>query len=472
LFWGGNLDMSDSDSIPAIEALAANVTGTQYENLDTATIELAKNRIIDVLGCIIGGANAPDNKELTDLVRQSGGQRESTVMIFGQRIPTEHAAMVNAVMVRSYDFEVMAYVLEGKFFPSHHAATTVPTALALAEALGAGGKELLTAMIVGDDVAARVQAASAGHPINLGWDGCTTLSHLAAVATSSRLLGLNTKQTKNAFGIAVSLIGGTLQCYWDGAPTFKLGQGTAAMHGIFAARLAKRGWSGLYDPLFSRYGYFNVYGGGCIDPGILTRDLGKKFYGEAYFKPYPCGMPTHAGIDAALTLMGQNNFHVDEIEEVVIHVPYGQTANFYYAKPFVIRDFPQGDAAFSYIYTVATALVNKSVGLQNFTEEAIRDPRIKSIIEKIKMVERPEGAELGIQVDLRLTNGRQFSEYKSEPRDWATKPTPRGQIIAKFLQQVAFSKTISRKKAESVLELLQDLERLESVGKLLKFMVA
>ena len=464
--------MSDSDFIPAIEALAANVTGTQFKNLDAPIVELAKNRIIDVLGCVIGGANASGNKELIDLVRQSGGQKESTIMIFGQKIPMEHAAMVNAVMARSYDFEVMAYVLEGKFFPSHHAATTVPTALALAEALGTDGKELLTAMIVGDDVAARVQAASIGHPINLGWDGCTTLSHLAAVATSSRLLGLNSKQTKSAFGIVLGLIGGTLQCYWDGAPTFKLGQGTAAMHGIFAAKLAKRGWTGLDDALFSRYGYFAVYGGGCVDPGILTQDLGKKFYGEAYFKPYPSGMPTHAGIDAALALMNQNSIQVGEIQEVIIHVPYGQMTNFYYAKPFMIRDFPQGDAAFSYIYTVATALVNKSVSLQNFTEEAIRDPRIKSMIEKIKMVERPDGAELGIQVDLHLTNGRQLLEYKSEPRDWAIKLTPRERIIAKFRQQVAFLKTMSGKKAESVLELLQDLERLENVDQLLKCMVA
>jgi 2-methylcitrate dehydratase len=380
--------------------------------------------------------------------------------------------MLNAIMARSYDFEVMAYVLEGKFFPSHHAATTVPTALALAEAHGAGGKELLTAMMVGDDLAARVQAASAGHPIDLGWDGCAVLSHLAAAATSSRLLGLNTRQTKNAFGIVVGLIGGTTQNYWDGALAFKLGQGTAAAHGIFSAALARGGWAGLEDPLFSQRGYLAVYGGGCVDQGILTRGLGEIYHGEGAFKPYPCGMPTHAGIDAALALMSQNNIEAEDIQEVVIHVPYGHMKSFYYAKPFVIRDFPQVDAAFSYIYTVAAALVNKSFGLQNFTEEAIRDPRIKSMIEKIKMVERPEGAELGMQVDLHLTNGRQISEYKAEARDWATKTTPREQIIAKFRQQVAFSKTISQKKAESALELLQDLERQESVDQLLKFMVA
>ena len=79
--------MSDSDFIPAVEALAANIVETQLKSLDTLTIELAKNRIIDVLGSVIGGANAPGNKELIELVRQSGGQKESTIMISGQKIP-------------------------------------------------------------------------------------------------------------------------------------------------------------------------------------------------------------------------------------------------------------------------------------------------------------------------------------------------------------------------------------------------
>jgi 2-methylcitrate dehydratase PrpD len=464
--------MADLNSIPVIEAISANIVETQFSDLDTPTIELAKNRIIDVLGCVIGGVNAPGNKELIDMVRRQGGQKESTVMIFGQKIPAGNAAMLNAIMARSYDLEVMAYVLEGKFFPSHHAATTVPTALALAEVTGTSGKELLTAMVIADDVVARVQAASSGHPIAMGWDGGSTLPHLAAAAVASRLLGLNRKQTKNALGLVLGLIGGTIQNYWDGTPTFKLGQGTAAAHGIFAAKLAKSGWVGLNDALFSRYGYFSVYGGGCTDPGILTRDLGKIFYGEGYFKPYPCGMPTHAGINATLAMVNQNNVQPVDIQEVVIHVPYGQMANFYYAKPFAIRDFPQGDAAFSYIYTVATALVNKSVFLQNFTDEAIRDPRTKSIIKKIKMVERPEGAELGIQVDLRLTDGRQLTEYKAEPREFAVKPTPQEQIIAKFRRQVDWSKTVSQKRAESVLELLQDIEKLKDMSQVQKFMVA
>jgi 2-methylcitrate dehydratase PrpD len=393
-------------------------------------------------------------------------------MIFGPKVPSPQAAMLNSIMARSYDFEVMAYVLEGKFFPSHHAATTVPTALALAEACGASGKELLAAMMVGDDLAARVQAASAGHPIDLGWEGCAVLSHLAAAATSCRLLGLNAKQTKNTFGIVVNLIGGTTQTYWDGALAFKLGQGTAAAHGIFAAELARGGWTEIEDPLFSQRGYFAVYGGGCIDDKeILTRKLGEIYYGEGSFKPYPCGMPTHAGITAALALVNQNDIKAEDIQEVVIHVPYGHMKSSYYAQPFKIRDFPQVDAAFSYICTVAASLVNKSFGLENFTEESVRDPRVKSVVDKIKMVEQPKGAELGMQVDLCLANGNQFSQYIAENIEWAKNPTPREQIIEKFRKQVAFSKTISPQKADNVLELVQDLERLESIDELVKLMV-
>lgn len=109
--------------------------------------------------------------------------------------------MLNAIMNRSYDFEVMSYAIGDKTLASHHAATLVPTAIALAEAKNASGKELLTAMIVGDDIAARVQGASEAHPIGRGWDGCGTLSHLGAVATAGRLLGLNPRQMRHAFGV-------------------------------------------------------------------------------------------------------------------------------------------------------------------------------------------------------------------------------------------------------------------------------
>lgn len=464
--------MSVAGDRTAIEALSANLVDTRFEHLDDAAVELAKNRIIDVLGCLIGGANAPGNPSLLKLVKKWGGKKESTILVHGGKAPAQTVAMLNTIMARSYDFEVMSYAFEGRPLPSHHAATLVPTALALAEANGASGQEMITAMLVGDDIAARVQAASAGHPIRLGWDGCGTLSHLGAAATASRLLGLNKYQTQMAFGIVLNLIASAIQSLWDGSTTFKLGQGAAARNGIFSAELAKAGWTGVEDALLSRFGYFFLYGGGCKDPSILTEDLGKKYYGEMYFKPYPCGMPCHQGIDAALALVRKNDIQAKDIAGIEIVLSRGIIGESYYAKPFVLRGFPHGDAIFSFPYTVCTTLLKKSCNLYNFTEEAIQDPEVNRLTSITRLVEAPENVKLaGMEVRVRMKDGRGFSEVGVMRRDWTQKPTPREEILAKFWHQVEFSKTISRKNAEKLLGLLDRLEQLDNVNGIVELML-
>jgi 2-methylcitrate dehydratase PrpD len=457
-----------------IEELSANIVDTRFEDLAKETVELAKNRILDVLGCAIGGVNAPGNAALLKLVTKWGGKKEATILFHGGKAPAQNVAMLNTIMARSYDFEVMSYAIDGQVFASHHAATLVPTALALGEANRVNGKEMITAMLVGDDMAARVQAASVGHPIGLGWDGCGTLSHLGATATASRLLGLNRYQTRNAFGIVLNTIASAIQSLWDGATTFKLGQGTAARNGIFSAELAKEGWTGVEDALLSKFGYFFLYAKGCKDPNIMTRDLGKKYYGESYFKPYPCGMPNHVAMDCALELVRKYGIRAEDITEVIIHVTHGTIGRSYYAKPFIIRDFPHGDAIFSYPYTVATALLHGSVGLANFTEEAIRDPRVNAITANTKLEELPESEGLGlmgVKLTVKMKNGKEYSESGTPHREWTTRPTPKEEIVAKFWHQVDFSQTVSRKNAKKIIDLINHLEEVENVNQLIELLI-
>ncbi|MFC1819646.1 MmgE/PrpD family protein [Thermodesulfobacteriota bacterium] len=456
-----------------IEAFSANVVGTRFEDFDNDTVELAKNRIIDVLGCTIGGANAPGNEALLKLIKKWGGREESTILVHGGRAPAQNVAMLNTIMARSFDFEVMSYFMDGQVLASHHAATLVPTALALGEANGVDGKEMVTAMLVGDDMAARVQAASAGHPIGLGWDGCGTLSHLGATATASRLLGLDGYQTRNAFGIVLNTIASAIQSLWDGATSFKLGQGTAARNGIFSAELAREDWTGVEDALLSNFGYFFLYAGGCKDPDVMTKDLGNKYYGEAYFKPYPCGMPNHVAMDCALELVRKYRIRGEDIAKVIINVPHGAIGRSYYAKPFIIRDFPHGDAIFSYPYTVATALLHGSVGLPNFTEEAIRDPKVNAITDNTNLEELPGDGALGlmgIKLTVIMKDGKEHTESGTPNREWTKKPTPREEIVAKFWHQVDFSRTVSRKNARKVLDLVENIEEVENVYKIVELL--
>ena len=83
----------------------ANVLDTRFENFDQATLTSAKSRIIDVVGCLIGGANAAGNSVLIDLVKEWGGKEEATILAHGVKVPAHNAAMVNSVMARSFDFD-------------------------------------------------------------------------------------------------------------------------------------------------------------------------------------------------------------------------------------------------------------------------------------------------------------------------------------------------------------------------------
>jgi 2-methylcitrate dehydratase PrpD len=128
--------MDNQDEKAAINSLINNILDTKFENFDRDTVEKAKDRIIDTLGCLIGGANAPGNSGLIDLVRDWGGKEEATILIHDIKAPAYNVAMVNCIMARSYDFEPVSPLVEKISWPGHVSGTTVPTALTIGEVKG------------------------------------------------------------------------------------------------------------------------------------------------------------------------------------------------------------------------------------------------------------------------------------------------------------------------------------------------
>jgi 2-methylcitrate dehydratase PrpD len=443
----------------AIEAISANIINSRFEDIDKEYITLAKNRVIDVLGCAIGGADAPGNAGFLKMVKKWGGEGQSTILVHGGKVPAHNAAMLNAVMARSFDFEVMSFVCQGRVVPSHTAATTVMTALALAESTGASGKEFLTALIAGDDVPARVSLAS-DWDFFIGFDAIGTLVPFGTTAIAGRLLGLTKEQLKQAFGIQLNLFAGSIQSIWDGATTFKLNQGTPARDGIFSAELAKEGWIGCEDALLSRFGYYKLYTRGCKDPSILTKDLGKVYYGESNFKAYPSGLPVHTAIDCGLALYHKHGVRAGDIQEVSLYLSKGAMQN-YYAKPYAVRAYPLGDALFSFRYGLATALLKGDVQIEDYTEESIRNPAVDALIKIINLVEVAEVSRYATEVRVKLTSGSILSESTSTPKgNPIAHPFSKEEILAKYRHQVAFSKTVSFNNSERLLELVDHLEDL------------
>lgn len=459
--------------VKAIDAICASIVNARYESFNQAILWNAKLRILDVLGCAVLGSTAAGNDAFVDLVRQWGGKTEATVLAYGGKVPVQHAALANSTLARSFDYEALGPLVEGRSIPAHLSGTTVPTALAMGETCCASGKELLTALLVGDDFASRVLAASDDAGLPLGWDHVGTVNTFGAAAIAGRMLGLDALQLRHAFGHGLNMMAGTMQNIWDGSPTFRLLQGTASKNGIIAAQLAQAGWIGPEDALLGRHAYYDLFTQGCRNPEILTKDLGKVFYSDAHFKPHPCCAAGHSAIDSALTVVEQHAFNPDDVKKIVLAVPGGGLKS-YLALPLEYEPDPHTKAIFSYRYHVASAIIRKSFKPEHFSEKAVRDKTIRILAEKIELalLSDPNADLLSTSLKVILNNGREFEVFtpfpKGEPKH---NPMSREEIIDKFNENLSYSGRISKERGEQAAEMLLSLEKIENLNDIVPLLV-
>ncbi|MBN1191746.1 MAG: MmgE/PrpD family protein [Dehalococcoidales bacterium] len=451
--------------------MIANILDTQYENFTPAVIDHAKKRIIDSLGCLICGANDTGNSELLEIVRGWGGSPEATILVHGDKVPAGTAAMVNCIICRSFDFEPVSPVIEGRSTAGHISGTTVMTALTVGEVADISGKELITALLVGDDMAARILLAGKGSGAGRGRDRVGQINSFGAVAIAGRIMKLKHEQMRNAFGLIVNHLGGTQQMILDTATGFKLSQGTAARDAVFCVQLARSGWTGVSDALMAEGGYYNLFTDGIGDAQVLVRDLGRNYYSDGTFKPYPCCRINHAAIDCILAMKREHDIEASDIKEIVLYVSRGALKDVL-GQPFKVGDFPHAGAGFSLQYNVASVFLRGSSRPEHFTEQAIRDPLVGDLISRIRMAELTEGNMESARIRAIMQDGREFEQFTEIARGDPRNPLPADELKAKFRTNIEFSRTITMENAEKVLDMVEHLEELDSVRKLVKLLVA
>lgn len=456
-------------NIDITDALCRNVADTRFEDIDEATVINAKNRIIDVLGCVAAGADAECNHGLIRLVKEWGGKAESTILIHGGKTVSHNAALANAVMARSLDFESLGPLVDGKCMPAHISGTTVITTVTMAEAYGLSGRDLITALLSGDNLTARIIASESTGGLPPGWDSVGTTNSFGAAAIASKVLGLNYAGIKNALGLAFNQMSGSMQNIMDGVPVFKLLQGLSARNGIISAQLAQAGWRGPNDPLFGKQGYFNLFGSGCGNPDILTRDLGKKYFCDAHFKIHPCCAVSHAAIDCAVFIANNYDYDVNDIHEVVLYVS-GAGLNSFLAQTIKIEDLSHIKAAFNYRYPVAAALIKKSLKPEHFSDNSLKDPEIHNLINRIKLEQLPGAERELLYARLRVTmkNGDIYEKLTESPKgEPVGNPMSKDEITGKFFANLEFSGKINPAKGKKLLVLLDRLEELENINEVI-----
>jgi len=460
---------SDIDEDEILRELSENVLRTTFSDLDRPVVSNTKQRLLDMVGCAIGGAGLEDVEQLMDVFRGRDSEPGATVLGYGSKLSLPDAAMVNCIMGRSFDWGPLTLVVDGERIPSHITETSVLTALAVGEYVQASGEELLTAIVVGDDLASRMWMAggtrwdpdeSSGP--STGFEQWGTVTSFASTAIAAHLFDLSVSELENAFGVVINMISGAGHGLWDGATTFKLSQGTSARSGILAAQLAESGWVGIDRPLFGeRGGYFTVFDNGCGYPELLYEELGETFYTEVCFKTNPGGRPTDAPIEAAVTLVQEYGFTPRDIESVIVR-PSVMAGH--YTKPYEIGEYPTGDALFSYKYAAANALVRGRAINEDYTEEGIRNPDVQRTIQRTTLEELDK--EKGAEVEVTLADGPTISEYVPVPPGDPSNPLTWEELEEKFRTQVEFSETISREDSQKLIEQIKSVEQLRTVTSL------
>jgi aconitate decarboxylase len=456
----------------ATQELIHYVLSTKYDDFNAVAVRNAKNQIMDLAGVMVSGWQGPGNNAYLDLVRQWGGKGEATILGNGDKVPLPQAAMMNSLQGRSYDHEAVGPWPHGQnegMFCGHVESSTLPAAFSVAEYCGASGKDLISAVIMGGDLSARiafVEGLGFDHP----FDPLGTANAFGVVGLTSRLMGLTEAQMMNAFGIIVMQIGGGFRSLWDGVLTFKLAGALSARNGIISALMAQKGFTGLKDPLFGTQGYYDCYCPKPIHPEYMNRDLGTEFYTQGMHKKYPSCYGNHNLIDCGLDILKEHDIKAADIKEVIIGIP-APMLNSYGTIPFKKGDSQQA-ALFYQNYSVASVLLRKGARVEHYTEEAVREPAVIELCSKTKHAATRQKNGM-MELIVKMQNGKEYEavyQY-SQMRGYPARPLSQAELVEKYWNNINFNGKIGKAKGEKALDMIENMEKVGKVSDLINLLV-
>jgi 2-methylcitrate dehydratase PrpD len=410
----------------------------QAGDLPPEVLDRARYFLLDYLGCAIRGSREESSGAVQRMIQRVApardGQGCSTVI--GTRIRTIPTLAAVANGAASHAIEMDDTHSGGSI---HLGTTMYSAALALAETMPDTSSEtFFAAVVAGFEAAARIaMAVQPKEHYALGFHMTATCGVFGAAIASAKLLGLTREQTLAAVGIAGSMAAGCMEFLADGAWTKRIHPGLAAQNGIQAALLAAEGFSGPLRILEGRDGFLHGYSRNPI-PERLTDGLGESFeILRTAVKPHACCRYMQGPIDAVLAILRERHLdagQIQRIEVAVLEAGWGLVA-----EPRETKYHPESvvDAQFSMPFGAAIAALEGAAGLDQFTLEKIRSPKVRELMGKVTLVRDPSIEETFPQewparVAIQLTDGRSFDEYVRYPKGDPENPLTWEELAAKF----------------------------------------
>lgn len=460
--------------IDASEQLLDFALSTDFDSLPHEVIERSRCATLDTLGTIIAGRKGEGVGELATLYRNWGGRADATELIFGTRMPAPHATFLNATAGRAWDLDDVH-----EQNTCHISVGLVPTLLACAELTDhLTGKEYLAALSVSAEVATRLSSA---HRISISETGGSLTyqcGFFGAALAASRALRLNKQQGLHALGLAHARVAGNLQGYQSGALSVRVMQGVAAEGGLLSALFAQQGITGSTNVLEGRFGYFHFCHRSQYDRNELVSGLGSSIWRMleiSYKPPYPCCKFTHGPIDATIDAATELNCSADELETISISVTNQEVFDLVCGPQ---KDNPTTvtDAQFSIPFVVAHAFIHKSVGFNTFQDAGLRDPAVRKLLGKVRVVLDVPSGSTGVSVfpmpgivQIRTKTGTTITKRVNYVKGHPRNPMSFDDVAEKFKICTDFA-GLDERITEDLIDCIGELHSLKSISTPIKML--
>ncbi len=443
--------------------LAADI---RFDNLPSEVRNKTKRCLIDFLAVALGGYHTEEGKRAIASIKKLGGHGPCTIIGDGLQTSPPLAAFANGVLGKELDMDD-GHRLGG----SHIAAPVMPAALAAAELNRVAGRDLLAGIVAGYDVHARVgQAIDPSHE-NRGFNPVGTCGTLGAAVAASRILGLSEEKILDAIGIAANCASGQLQfCFDTDSNTRELVAGYAAMNGLFAAILARDGFGGPSQAIEGDWGFLRAMADE-VNESILIEGLGSQFkIVEVHFKPFAACRHVHPAATALLDLLKKRPLKPQDVNRITIKT-YGVAT-----EPFRVNSDPKDKhaAIYSLPYAVSVALLDHTLPMERFTNEAVNDPAVRSLMKKVTVVEDREFSESypakwPCQVIIETTMGETLSSRVDFPKGEPENPITDDELGFKF--EAVATQVMPKEKISAITKSVLSLEERET-SSLMRLLVA
>lgn len=418
-----------------LKELSHFISHYRMEEAGPQVCSAAAHCVLDTVGTALGALHTPLFSSIKNIYLSCDGCGGRTASLWGEKrkAPLRDAVFLNSMM--GHVLELDDVHTESK---THIGTVVIPAAWSVAEHLHVAGKTFLEAVVCGYETMARIgMGFGVSSHRNKGWHVTGTAGTFGAAAACAKLLHFNEDQILAAFGLAGTQSCSTWAFLSDGATNKILHPARAAASGLEACFLVLGGMRGSSRILDANDGGIFPMMSDEYNYSLVSCGLGEKYeIMNMDKKPYPCCRSTHCAIDAAIQLKEEHNIQTDEILSVSVKtylVGYKQCGLTESSR----RPKIPTDAKFSTPYTVARALINGQLGLEDFTAEAIADPVSQKLLKKVSVAPDDRFTSTypehwGCEVTIYMKNGYSYSKEILDASGSIYAPLSEKQLLSKF----------------------------------------